>query len=993
MRRALIICITLCALHVVSPALATCEDGSSEGAACCWNELLKITTGQTMSQTVINNYKGGQNPIDFWTGGGSQNIPVLCRTADYWKNGDQTWFNEYFDDQNVNDDAGGHQGSEILSPLYSPYVVAAVMAGLEKATQLGHTTVQAKARSWLRTYWALNALGAYPGPYDTVTAVTSAEEAGTHTDPAGNAAFYDGLSTPIAGQRRLGLSNDEFAIEQAYLHVGQYLLTLALDWQPRRISSNNVGTDGYYNALRLTVYLAGGSFEKNGTLEFGAVPSPVAKFGLSATERQQLVSFVSNLGASQSALNSVVGMIGHGAKCAMTFLRTTAGTSVWFGDDQLEVGRCNNNKAPWFGVTMTNQGQASILTPDRINGSLVNRSRRNGNQIEAWTTSHPDTRLSIGVIGGNTSYKVVWGSAGPSIREFNPPALPAATITANDPTAIEGGTPDTGQFTVSRSGSTAAALTVNLSRTGTAANGVDYQSIGTSVTIPQGSPSIPVTVTPLNDSQVEGNETVVLSLAAGSGYTVGTPASATVTVLDDESPIYGGYHDGIDCNGTFGWAWDANRPTTPISVDLLDGSTLVATVLADAFRQDLLTAGFGDGRHGFGFTLPASVRDGNVHTITARFSGTTTPLTGSPKTIQCLAQAGVSISATDSEASETPTNGGLFTLSRTGGTAAALTVNLSRSGSATNASDYVSIPTTFTFGAGQSTGTIPVTPLQDTALEGIETVVVGVAAGSGYVVGSPASATVTLLDDDYTPCSSGGTKLCLLSGRFEVTLSAVANGTSYPGQAVGASNASGAFWLFSQDNVEVGVKVLDGGGLNGNFWVYHGAATDLPYTVTVKDRANPSRIKTYSKATGSYCGGGDTGAFTRSSKAPIGQWLELAVPAQPVNKSFTCAANSTTACVLGGRFQVRVKRGTVYQPVYGATASTAGFWFFSADNLELFVKVLDGTAFNGKYWVFFGSMTGEAYTIEVTDSVTEATMSYSRTTGQAYCGGADAEAF
>jgi len=32
------------------------------------------------------------------------------------------------------------------------------------------------------------------------------------------------------------------------------------------------------------------------------------------------------------------------------------------------------------------------------------------------------------------------------------------------------------------------------------------------------------------------------------------------------------------------------------------------------------------------------------------------------------------------------------------------------------------------------------------------------------------------------------------------------------------------------------------------------------------------------------------------------------------------------------------------------------------------VKVLDGTAFNGKYWVFFGSLTGETYQVEVVDS-------------------------
>ena len=35
---------------------------------------------------------------------------------------------------------------------------------------------------------------------------------------------------------------------------------------------------------------------------------------------------------------------------------------------------------------------------------------------------------------------------------------------------------------------------------------------------------------------VEGDETVVVTLASGSGYTVGSPASATVTIQDDDAP-------------------------------------------------------------------------------------------------------------------------------------------------------------------------------------------------------------------------------------------------------------------------------------------------------------------------------------------------------------------------------------------------------------------------------------------------------------------------
>ena len=72
-----------------------------------------------------------------------------------------------------------------------------------------------------------------------------------------------------------------------------------------------------------------------------------------------------------------------------------------------------------------------------------------------------------------------------------------------------------------------------------------------------------------------------------------------------------GYHDVADCSTIAGWAWDASQPTTPIAVDIYDGSTLIGTVTAGNFRQDLQNAGIGDGNHGFQVTTPPGVIDGN----------------------------------------------------------------------------------------------------------------------------------------------------------------------------------------------------------------------------------------------------------------------------------------------------------------------------------------------------------------------------------------------
>lgn len=109
---------------------------------------------------------------------------------------------------------------------------------------------------------------------------------------------------------------------------------------------------------------------------------------------------------------------------------------------------------------------------------------------------------------------------------------PTVSIVANDPSAAEGG--DAGQFTLSRTGDTTNALAVTLTRSGTATNSTDYASIATAQTIPAGAASLVINVSPVQDTTNEGNETVILTVATGSGYVIGTPSSATVTIADDD---------------------------------------------------------------------------------------------------------------------------------------------------------------------------------------------------------------------------------------------------------------------------------------------------------------------------------------------------------------------------------------------------------------------------------------------------------------------------
>src|SRR5438067_3011418 len=129
--------------------------------------------------------------------------------------------------------------------------------------------------------------------------------------------------------------------------------------------------------------------------------------------------------------------------------------------------------------------------------------------------------------------RATWDAAGKS-SSGSTTTLPTVTVTASDANASEANR-DPGVFTIARTGSTSASLTVNYTLGGTAANGADYNALSGAVTIPAGAASATVTITPVDDALVEGSETVVLSVAANAAYTVGSPASATVTITDNDS--------------------------------------------------------------------------------------------------------------------------------------------------------------------------------------------------------------------------------------------------------------------------------------------------------------------------------------------------------------------------------------------------------------------------------------------------------------------------
>ncbi len=424
---------------------------------------------------------------------------------------------------------------------------------------------------------------------------------------------------------------------------------------------------------------------------------------------------------------------------------------------------------------------------------LVKGYDNSSNQTVTSTGRYLFVRFSSNTDGGTTGFT--------GTITFNTGTSPIVTIAATDAAAGEAATPNTGTFTVSRTGATTAALTVNFSApTGTATLTTDYTlSPSGGVTIPIGSSTATVTVTPVDDASAESSETVIRTLTTGTGYTVGSPSSATVTIADNDdltnvalnktatqsSTENGGVASrGVDGNTSGVWA---NNSVTHTSSDMnawweVDlGQVYNISSIQVWNRTDCCMARM-DNFYVFlansftSYDLTTTLNQSGIWKSSQQTTYPNPSYTCNPGTsgryvrVQLGDQDNlhvaevivmgssaslptVTISATDAAAGEATTpNTGTFTVSRTGPTTAALTVNFSApTGTATLTTDYTLSPSgSVTIPIGSTTTTVTITPVDDSSVEGSETVILSVTSGTGYTNGGGASsATVTIADNDF----------------------------------------------------------------------------------------------------------------------------------------------------------------------------------------------------------------------------------------------------
>ena len=231
------------------------------------------------------------------------------------------------------------------------------------------------------------------------------------------------------------------------------------------------------------------------------------------------------------------------------------------------------------------------------------------------------------------------------------------------------------------------------------------------------------------------------------------------------------------------------------------------------------------------------------------------------------------------------------------------------------------------------------------------------------------------------------------------------SGASVRGEATSESPVFGYFSIPAltgdRTNPEVVVKLLDGRVLNGKFWTFFGSLTDLEYTLTILD-LQTGETRNYVKLAGTSCGAFDIGAFPRDAAQTLSASAKEVLGSREVLQATEGSGAAALALNPSHPFDVTL---SARDPRTGTTAAGAAlprndvFGYFSIPGLtgdpsnpEVFVKLLDATAFDGHYWVFYGGLTDLEYTLTVRDRSTGRVQTYFKAAGSA-CGGFDTTAF
>jgi hypothetical protein len=390
-------------------------------------------------------------------------------------------------------------------------------------------------------------------------------------------------------------------------------------------------------------------------------------------------------------------------------------------------------------------------------------------------TEAEDTETVVVKITPDPSYRIYNdGTAAARIRD-NENAERVAASAGRDPTKqdypIEGGV--AGRFYVSRIGTTGA-LTVNYTLSGTAVNGTDYTDLPGSVVIPDGALGADVVVTAINDTDVEGTETIILSIAPGAGYALDTPSSAQLYLIDNETPpitvgfaaassstteapgALGAYRDiavtlsaastnevtveftsngGTASGDDIDWTYvDASAGNAPISGGVL---TFPPGTTSKNLRVRINDDGVVEGSE----TAILDIRNPRFARLASGLNRHTITIADANDPARRVRFLMAASTVSETQGTEPML---MAVLDRAPATGSTVTVNYSVSGTATAGSDYTLPAGPITFAAGETVKLLPLTVISDAQTEPVETIAVTLINPSNAVIAEPSTHTISL---------------------------------------------------------------------------------------------------------------------------------------------------------------------------------------------------------------------------------------------------------
>ncbi|TWU02568.1 Calx-beta domain-containing protein [Stieleria varia] len=385
----------------------------------------------------------------------------------------------------------------------------------------------------------------------------------------------------------------------------------------------------------------------------------------------------------------------------------------------------------------------------------------------------------------------------------------------------------TGLFTVSQSVVTTTPTTVQYNVTGTASLDTDYIGLSGTAVIPAGQLSVDVSVTAINDSMIEGDETITLQITGVSGDAQleidAAQQTATIDLTDDESGLISiaatsNAAEAGEIPGLFTVTQDGVSDSDTTVTLTISGTATESEDFTAVSRTVLIPAGQTTA------TIEIPVIDDATVESTESVSVQLVAVTSSNDALALDTSAdNASIDIVDNDTAliqvsldnngaEDSNSSGQFTITQSAVSSSDTLIGYTIGGTATSGDDYTALSGTVTIPSGSTSVTIPVPVVDDGIVEADETVLITldqVVQSNGGITIDPQEDSLTLLivDNDSATVSieleSDGSESGASPASFTVTQSAVSSVDTVIQLAVSGTATSGDDFQITSQSVTI----------------------------------------------------------------------------------------------------------------------------------------------------------------------------------------------